>query len=95
MSFLDILASVLLVLGTLFTMLAGIGVVRLPDTYARLSGTSKAAPFGIGLVLAGAAVQARDGSFAVLAAAAALFLALTTPIAAHVLARAIHQYRTR
>jgi multicomponent Na+:H+ antiporter subunit G len=93
MSVLDTAAAVLFVLGTLFTVLAGIGLVRLPDAYARLSGTSKAAPFGIGLVLAGAALKASDASFATVAAAAALFLALTTPLAAHALARAMYRGR--
>ncbi|MDJ0974122.1 MAG: monovalent cation/H(+) antiporter subunit G [Planctomycetota bacterium] len=91
MSFVEWVAVVALVGGALFTLLAAVGVVRMPNVYARLSTTSKAAPFGIGLVLLGAALYARDGGFAVIAAAAAVFLALTSPIAAHALARAVRR----
>ena len=88
MTVLEIAAVVLMVAGALFTLLAAFGIVRLPDVYCRLSATSKAAPLGIGMVLAGAAMVARDASFSVQAAAVAVFLALTAPVAAHVLARA-------
>lgn len=88
MSALEILALALLLTGALFTLLAAIGVVRLADVYGRLSATSKAAPFGIGLILAGAALIARDPNFALQSVAVAIFLTLTSPVAAHALARA-------
>lgn len=94
MSFLEILAAALMGTGALFTLLAGVGVVRLPDVYCRLSATSKAAPFGVGLVLAGAAVVFGQPSFAVQAGAVGLFLVITSPVAAHALGRAVYRTST-
>jgi len=88
---LDLMAFVLMLLGALFVLLASLGVLRLPDVYCRLSATSKAVPFGLGLILAGAALALGDGSFALQALAIAVFLALTSPIAAHVLGRCAHK----
>ncbi|WP_262496552.1 cation:proton antiporter, partial [Pedobacter antarcticus] len=43
-------------LGTLFILIASIGILRMPDFYLRLSVTIKAATLGVGLVLGSAAV---------------------------------------
>ena len=43
-------------LGTSFILLAGVGIVRMPDVYLRISVTTKAATLGIGLILMGAAM---------------------------------------
>ena len=87
----EILAVAMMATGALFTLLAAIGVVRMPDVYCRLSATSKAAPFGIGLVLLGVALVVGDPSLALQTAAVALFVALTAPVAGHALARAAHR----
>jgi len=88
MSLFEIGAVALMLAGALFTLLAAVGLVRLPDVDCRLSATSRAAPLGIALVLAGAALVAPEASYAFQAAVIALFVALTAPVAAHVLARA-------
>lgn len=92
MNIIEIIAVVLLIAGALFTLFAAVGVVRLPDVYCRLSATSKAAPFGIGLVLAGSALVFGETSFSIQAFAVGLFLLITAPVAAHALARSA--YRT-
>jgi multicomponent Na+:H+ antiporter subunit G len=94
MNVLEIIAVVLMALGSLFTLLAAVGVVRLPDVYCRLSATSKAAPFGIGLVLVGTALVFDQASFSLQAAAVGLFLVITAPVAAHALARAAYRTST-
>ena len=66
-------------------------VARLPDVYCQLSATSKAAPFGVGLLLGGAAITVGDGFFALQALAVAIFITLTAPVAAHALGRAAHE----
>ena len=93
MTTLELIALVLMVVGSLFTLLAAVGVVRMPDIYCRLSATSKAAPFGVGLVLAGTTLVIGEASFALQAAAVAVFVAITSPVAAHALARAVHRSR--
>jgi multicomponent Na+:H+ antiporter subunit G len=83
---------VLLLLGALFTLIAAIGVVRLPDLLSRMHAASKAGPVGSGLVLIAVAVVSADASVALRAVLGFVFLLLTTPVAAHLLARA--SYRT-
>jgi multicomponent Na+:H+ antiporter subunit G len=81
-------AAVLLVLGAAFMLLAGIGLVRLPDLFLRLSATSKAATLGAALTLIGAAVHFGDVAVAGRAVAVVVFLFLTAPVAAHKIGRA-------
>lgn len=91
MNWLSLLSALLLLLGSAFTLLAAVGVLRLPDVYCRLSATSKAAPFGIGLILGGAALESGDPHFALQALLVGVFLTLTSPVAAHAIARAAHR----
>lgn len=87
MSAVELLAATLLVAGAVFTFVASVGVVRMPDTATRLTATSKASPFGIGLLLAGAALLSGDLGFVLQAAVIAAFLTMTAPVAAHAVAR--------
>ena len=57
-------------IGAAFLLLAGIGVVRLPDLYCRASATTKAATLGLGCLLAAVALHFDD-------------LRVTTPIPAN------------
>ncbi|MEI2776169.1 MAG: monovalent cation/H(+) antiporter subunit G [Tetrasphaera sp.] len=50
---LDVMGQVLVVLGGLVFLAAGVGLVRLRDVYARSSATATAAGTGISLVLVG------------------------------------------
>lgn len=90
MSLVDFISFGLMLLGTLFVLLAAVGVVRMPDVYCRLSATSKAVPFGTGLLLAGAALAMDGWAFALQALAITVFMALTSPVVAHALGRAAH-----
>ena len=83
---------VLLLLGAVFSLIAAIGVVRLPDLFTRMHAASKAGPVGSGLVLIAVAVVSGDVGVALRAIVGFVFLLLTTPVAAHLLARA--SYRT-
>jgi len=82
------LAGGLMLLGAAFGLLGAVGVLRFPDLYTRLHAASKAGLVGAGLVLLAAAIALFDAPVALRAMAAIVFLALTTPIAAHLLARA-------
>ncbi len=81
--------AVLVVVGATFALLGSIGLVRFPDFYARLHGPSQASTLGLGCLLLAAAVQfAREGDLSLHEALFALFVVLTTPVSAHLLARA-------
>lgn len=83
---------VLLLLGGLFSLVAAIGVVRLPDLFTRMHAASKAGTVGSGLVLLAVAVVSADAGVALRAIVGIAFILITTPVAAHLLARA--SYRT-
>jgi multicomponent Na+:H+ antiporter subunit G len=84
----SLIVALLLVLGALFMLLAGVGLVRLPDLYLRMSATSKAATLGASLVLLGAAVHFGTAAVAGRAVVIVVFLFLTAPVAAHTIGRA-------
>ena len=84
----SLLVAVLLVLGALFMLLAGVGLVRLPDLYLRMSATSKAATLGASLMLLGAAAHFGTLATAGRAVVIVAFLFLTAPVAAHCIGRA-------
>lgn len=81
-------AAGLLVVGSVLTLLATVGVLRLPDVYTRMSATSKAATLGVGCVLLAGAITFREAGISLRAVATAAFLMLTAPVAAHMLGRA-------
>jgi multicomponent Na+:H+ antiporter subunit G len=94
MSALDIphyLAAACLVAGSLFSLLAAIGVLRLPDLYTRMHAASKAGVVGAGLILLGVALVSFDAAVVLRAVLGILFLLLTTPVSAHLLARAAYE----
>lgn len=85
------LGSALLLIGSAFTLLAAIGVLRLPDLYTRMHAASKAGAVGGGMILLAVAVFSFDVSVALRAIIGAGFLLLTTPVSAHLLARVSHR----
>ena len=74
--------------GSLFVLLAAIGLLRMPDLFTRMHPSSKAATLGTVLILIGTAVYFEDGAIAVRAVLICLFLFLTAPVASHIIARA-------
>lgn len=78
----------LLVAGALFCLLAAIGVLRLPDLLTRMHAASKAGAVGGGLILLAVPLVSLDSSVALRAILGVMFLLLTTPVSAHLLARA-------
>ena len=90
-SVLQYLAAAAVLLGAVFGLLAAIGIVRLPDLYTRLHAASKAGVVGTGLILIAVALISTDGSVILRAILGIIFLLLSTPIAAHLLARAAHK----
>lgn len=86
----DILIMVIISLGTLFILLAAIGLLRMPDLYLRMSVTTKAATLGVGLILMGLALYYMETSITTRVSAIIVFLLLTAPISAHVIGRAAY-----
>lgn len=84
----EVLVSVLLILGAAFMVLASVGVLRLPDLPTRMHATTKAGALGAMLIMAGVAFHFGDSTVVARAIAIVVFIFLTAPIAAHVIGRA-------
>lgn len=84
------MAQILLLIGSLFVLVAAVGVLRLPDLLMRMHAATKAGTLGAGLLLIAVAVSIPDPSVVARALATFVFLLLTAPIAAHVIARAAY-----
>ena len=85
-----LVTSVLVVVGALFAFLAAVGINRLPDVYSRMHAASKAGTVGSGLLLIAIGIHSLDGGVFSRAIAGVVFLLLTAPISAHLLARAAY-----
>jgi multicomponent Na+:H+ antiporter subunit G len=84
------ISAVLLVVGALFMLLAGLGVLRLPDLFMRLQAATKASTLGVGCLLLGGAVHFQDLSVTTRAVLVIGFFCLTAPVGAHMIARAAY-----
>jgi len=84
----DALVAILLVTGTFIMLLAGIGVLRMPDLLMRMHATTKAGTLGAGLVMLAVAAHFLDAGVTARALAIILFIMLTAPVAAHAIGRA-------
>ncbi len=82
------LAAILVLGGAGFSLIAAIGVLRLPDLYTRLHAASKAGAIGAGMIFLSVAVASLDGAVVLRALLGIVFLLLSTPVSAHLLARA-------
>ncbi|MEL6217166.1 MAG: monovalent cation/H(+) antiporter subunit G [Pseudomonadota bacterium] len=86
----EIVASALVLIGAAFCLIAGIGVLRLPDVFMRMHASTKAGTLGAGLILIAAAVSFGTTEAAARALGAVVFILVTAPAAAHVIGRAAY-----
>jgi multicomponent Na+:H+ antiporter subunit G len=87
----DVVTGLMWIVGSLFGLLAAAGVLRMPDVFTRMQASTKASTLGLGCLLAGAALQFGDAATVILLMAIGAFLLLTTPVSAHVIARASYR----
>jgi len=86
----DLIAAVAIIIGTAFLMIASLGMLRLPDFYARIHASTKAATLGLALLLIALAIGLRDRPVITKALLAMAFICATAPVGAHILARAAY-----
>lgn len=89
--FYEIAVGIVLVVGSIFSLIATIGLLRLKDVYMRMHAGSKAGTLGSGLMLIALAVHAGEVDVITRALAGVVFFLLTAPVAAHLLAKAAYQ----
>ncbi|MCU4754166.1 monovalent cation/H(+) antiporter subunit G [Halobacteria archaeon AArc-curdl1] len=78
---------ILLALGVFFTFVSAVGVLRLPDVYARAHTASQTDTLGAGLALAAVAVALGWQHATVYTVLLLFFVFITNPTAAHAIAR--------
>ncbi|MEM8550685.1 MAG: monovalent cation/H(+) antiporter subunit G [Verrucomicrobiota bacterium] len=81
------LASFFIIAGACFGVVAGLGVVRMPDIYCRMHAATKAGAFGTALLLIGLVIAMPSLRTAILSVMIVAFFYLTAPIAAHMIGR--------
>ncbi len=84
----DLISWVLLLAGSAFALIGAIGIIRLPDVFARMHGAGMIDTLGAGLILAGLMVQAGLTMVTVKLFLIIAFLFFTSPAATHALAQA-------
>jgi len=83
----DAIGQILIAIGILFNIFGCIGLVRFPDVYNRLQASTKCVTLGTILLLVGVATAGGSGAMAAKAIICAVFILLTSPTAAHAIAK--------
>jgi multicomponent Na+:H+ antiporter subunit G len=84
----DAIAVVIAALGTGLILVAGVGIVRMPDLLTRMHASSKAATLGAALIILAVGIHFGGTGPVVRAILIILFLFITAPVAAHMIGRA-------
>jgi multicomponent K+:H+ antiporter subunit G len=86
----EILLSVLVLFGATFTLIGSLSLVRFKDFYTRLHGPTKASTLGVGCLLVASSIyfSVTGESLSLHEILVTLFLFITAPISAHLLAKA-------
>lgn len=94
----DIVISLLIVVGASFALIGSWGMVRLPTLMERLHGPTKATTLGLGGMLVGSMLffMLDQGTWALHELLISLFLFITAPISANMIAKVhLHELRTK
>ncbi len=86
----EVLVWTCLVLGSLFSVIGGLGMLRMPDVYTRSHAASVTDTLGATLILLGLAIHSGPNLVTVKLVFILGFLYLTSPTAAHALVKAAY-----
>ena len=82
------LGLAMIAIGVTFDLLGCIGMARFPNIYTRLQAGTKCVTLGVCLILMGTMVMATNASMLWKSLLCIVFILITSPTAAHALARA-------
>mgnify|MGYP003540544630 FL=1 len=87
------IAGGFILLGTVLTLLSGVGLIRLPDVYTRSHAASKSTTLGGLFILLGAFMffWIDEGYFSIRLLLGIFFVFLTAPVAGHIICRAAYR----
>lgn len=83
----ELVSSIFILSGTAFMIIASIGLLRFPDFYIRMSAITKGVTLGVGLILLGMGIYFNEPDIFLKVLIIISFTFLTSPVAAHVIAR--------
>ena len=86
----EAIAAAFLLIGSLLMLLSAVGVVRLPDLFTRMHAVSKAGTTGVGFIMLAVICVETEFSFVTRSLMALLIVAVTAPVAAHMISRAAY-----
>jgi multicomponent Na+:H+ antiporter subunit G len=89
MEILQIIGASMVLLGAIVSLIAAIGLIRMPDSFLRVQVGTKASTAGVALIMLGLAliVPSWFGKLFVIL----LFVLMTNPVSSNVLMRAAHR----
>lgn len=93
--FLEVVISVLVVFGSFIMLIGSIGLAKFPDFFSRLHAPTKASTLGVGCILTASMIffSIQLGHVNLKEALISMFLLITAPVAAHMLAKAGLHYK--
>ena len=92
---LEWLVALMLLIGSFFTLVGAIGLVRLPDFFMRLHAPTKATTLGVGGMLLASIAYSISHGVSLHELLITLFLFVTAPVSASLLARAALRRRLK
>lgn len=84
---LDVLTWVFLIAGSFFSIVGGVGIIRLPEFFSRLHGGGVTDTMGAGLIVTGLMFQGGLSLVSVKLLMILFFLLVTSPTSCHALAK--------
>ncbi len=87
----ELAISILLVAGSIWALIAALGIVRMPDFFTRVQVVTKATTFGLGMIMLATALSFGWSGEATRCLLAVIFVFLTSPVAAHMLSRTAYR----
>ena len=84
----EVIAGVIALIGALFSLIAALGILKMPDIFTRMHSSTKAGVVGSSLILIAAGIWAGDAGTWARIVVAIFFILLTAPLAAHMIGRA-------
>ena len=92
----EVIVSFFLIIGAFFTLVGGIGIVKLPDLFMRLHAPTKASTLGLGSFLIAAMIYAAfNHRFGFAELLITLLAFITAPVSANLIAQAAIHLRLR
>jgi len=89
---LDIISGTLLSIGTIFCIVAGVGINRFPDVYTRMHAAGLSDTLGVLFILTGLGLQAESWSVVIKLVFVVIFLWISGPTATHALAQSAYAH---